>query len=193
MRILCVSRLLERKGVQDLMAAIRLTKDPVQAHVVGIGPYEPELEKIAAPMGERIRLLGWLDNASSQLRDLYETSEIFVFPSSVENFPVVLLEAMAAGLAIVAADIPSCREVLGDAAVFVPVADCAALARAIDRVAADELWRQQLQRAARRRLEENFGWPAIAHRYLEIYAATRAGHYSGTINQKTAEASPEIT
>jgi glycosyltransferase involved in cell wall biosynthesis len=193
MRVLCVSRLLERKGVQNLMAAIRLTESSMQAHVVGIGPYEPELEKIATPMGDRIRLLGWLDNASSQLRDLYETSEIFVFPSSVENFPVVLLEAMAAGLAIVAADIPSCREVLGDAAVFVPVADCAALARAIDRVAADKQWRQQLQSAARRRLEENFSWPAIARRYFDIFAATRAGQYSGTMNPKSAEAAPEIT
>jgi glycosyltransferase involved in cell wall biosynthesis len=182
MRILCVSRLLERKGVQDLMAAISLIKCSLQAHVVGIGPYESELQKIATQMGERIRLLGWLDNGSSELRDLYETSEIFVFPSSVENFPVVLLEAMAAGLAIVAADIPSCREVLGDAAVFVPVGDCAALACAIDRVAADAVWRQQLQRAARRRLKENFGWPALAHRYLEIFEATRASHYSGTMN-----------
>jgi glycosyltransferase involved in cell wall biosynthesis len=174
MRILCVSRLLERKGVQDLIAALRLTKGSLQARVVGIGPYESQLEKSAAQLGERIRFLGWLDNGSSELRDLYETSEIFVFPSSVENFPVVLLEAMAAGLAIVAADIPSCREVLGDAAVFVPVADCAALAGAIDRVATDRVWRQQLQRAARRRLEENFSWPVIAHRYLEIFQATRA-------------------
>jgi glycosyltransferase involved in cell wall biosynthesis len=174
MRILCVSRLLERKGVQDLIAALRLTKCSLSAHIVGIGPYESQLEKSAAQLGERIRLLGWLDNGSSELRDQYETSEIFVFPSSVENFPVVLLEAMAAGLAIVATDIPSCREVLGDTAVFVPVADCAALAGAIDRVAADGVLRQHLRRAARRRLEENFGWPVVARRYLEIFEATRA-------------------
>jgi glycosyltransferase involved in cell wall biosynthesis len=176
MRILCVSRLLERKGVQDLIAALSLTKCSLQAQVVGIGPYESQLEKSAAQLGQRIRLLGWLDNGSSELRDLYETSEIFVFPSSVENFPVVLLEAMAAGLAIVAADIPSCREVLGDAAVFVPVGDCAALAGAIDRLAADKVWRQQLQLAARRRLEQNFGWPAIAHRYRQIFEATRSSY-----------------
>jgi glycosyltransferase involved in cell wall biosynthesis len=173
MRILAVSRLLERKGVQDLIAALTLTKCSLQAQVVGTGPYRSQLEKSAAQLGERIRFRGWLDNGSTELRDLYETSEIFVFPSRAENFPIVLLEAMAAGLAIVAVDIPSCREVLGDAAVLVPAADCAALAGAIDRLAADSVWRQQLQRAARRRLEENFGWPAIARRYLEIFEATR--------------------
>ena len=179
MRILCVSRLFERKGVQDLIGALRLTKCSLHAQVVGTGPYRSKLEKTGTPLGERFRLLGWLDNGSTELRDLYETSEIFVFPSRAENFPVVLLEAMAAGMAIVAADIPSCREVLGDAAVLVPAADCAALAGAIDRLAADSVWRRQLQRAARRRLAENFGWPAIGNRYLEIFEVTRATHSRG--------------
>ena len=45
---------------------------------------------------------GWLDNDSRELKDLFETSSIFVFPSHAENFPLVLLEAMAAGMAIAA-------------------------------------------------------------------------------------------
>jgi glycosyltransferase involved in cell wall biosynthesis len=178
MQILAVSRLFERKGIQDLIGALTLTTCGLPAQVVGTGPYRPQLEKSAAPLGARIRLLGWLDNGSAELRDLYETSELFVFPSRAENFPVVLLEAMAAGMAIIATDIPSCREVLADAAVLVPAADRAALAGAIDRLAADSAHRQYLQRSARRRLEENFSWPAISRQYLEIFerccAARRA-------------------
>jgi glycosyltransferase involved in cell wall biosynthesis len=176
LRILTVSRLFERKGVQDLIGALPLMKHSLSAQIVGTGPYQATLEALAAPLGARTVFRGWLDNGSAELRDLYETSEIFVLPSRTENFPVVLLEAMAAGLAIVAADIPSCREVLGDAAVFVPPADPAALAAALDGLAADPERRRQLQRAARCRLVENFDWVSVARRYADVFAAARASH-----------------
>ncbi len=173
-RLLTVSRLLERKGVQDVINALPLTTSGLALHLVGAGPYQKTLERLAAPQATRIRFHGWLDNGSPALRDLYETSGILVFPSHVENFPVVLLEAMAAGMAIIAADIPSCREVLGDAALLVPAGDPVALARAIDRLAADGDLRQQLQQSVRRRLEQNFTWPAIGSRYIEVFTAAIA-------------------
>ena len=164
LRLLTVSRLLERKGVQDLINALPLMRGAQSVHIVGSGPYQQQLEKLAAPLGERVRFLGWLDSGSAELQGLYETSEIFVFCSRSENFPVVLLEAMAAGLAIVASDIPSCREVLGEAAVFVRPGDLAALAAALDGLASDVERRSQLQHAARQRLDENFRWPITARR-----------------------------
>jgi glycosyltransferase involved in cell wall biosynthesis len=176
LRVLAVSRLLERKGVQDLIRALPLTNGKLRAEIVGSGPFQKRLENLATPLGQRIHFHGWLDNGSKQLRDLYERSAIFVFPSHVENFPVVLLEAMAAGMAIVAADIPSSREVLGEAALLVPVGDVAALARVIDRLATDTELRQGMQSAARRRLEQNFGWPSISRRYVEVFTEAQASH-----------------
>lgn len=170
-RVLTVSRLFERKGVQDLIAALPLTTTGLHAEVVGTGPYQGPLERLARPLGARLVFRGWLDNASAELRELYRSSRIFVFPSRVENFPVVLLEAMAAGMAIIATDIPSCREVLGDAALFVPAANAPALAAAIDRMSGDAALRMRLQRAARARVEEKFSWPIVSRRYLEIFEA----------------------
>jgi glycosyltransferase involved in cell wall biosynthesis len=176
LRMLTVSRLFERKGIQDLIGALPLMQHPLSAQIVGTGPYQSTLENLASPLGSRIRFRGWLDNDSVELRDLYECSEIFVFPSRAENFPVVLLEAMAAGLAIVATDIPSCREVLDDAAILVPAADPAALAAALDDLAADPERRRHLQGAARRRLVENFDWVSIARQYLNVFAGARGAH-----------------
>lgn len=50
---------------------------------------------------------------------MYETSKIFVFTSGAENFPIVLLEAMASGLAIITTEGAGCSEVVGDAALLV--------------------------------------------------------------------------
>ena len=172
-RLLAVSRLFHRKGVQDLLDALGSGGMTLQTVVVGTGPHEKPLRAQAQRLGiaARVEFTGWLDNDSSRLRDLYETSSLFVFTSHAENFPVVLLEAMAAGLAIIAADIPSTREVLGEAAVFYPVGDAVALRAALDALVCDPARREALGREANARLQQHFGWPAVAAQYVAVYRA----------------------
>jgi glycosyltransferase involved in cell wall biosynthesis len=112
---------------------------------------------------------GWLDNRSPELRGIYDSSGIFVLPSEAENFPIVLLEAMAAGLAIVTTAGTGCAEVVGDAGILVPVRDSRAIARALKRLVDDADLRQTLGAAARKRIEDNFTWRAVARRYVEEY------------------------
>jgi glycosyltransferase involved in cell wall biosynthesis len=126
-----------------------------------------------------VRFTGWLDNASPELRELYETSSVFVFPSEAENFPVVLLEAMAAGLAIVTSDATGCAEVVGDAAVLVPPRDAGAIKAALRRLFEDDARRCELGRAARARLEANYSWLAVAQRYVEVYERHAGARTSG--------------
>jgi hypothetical protein len=92
-----------------------------------------------------------------------------VLPSEAENFPIVLLEAMAAGLAIITTAGTGCAEVVGDAGLLVPVRDSRAIGRALKRLVEDGDLRQRLGVAARRRIEENFTWRAVARRYVEEY------------------------
>lgn len=168
-RVLVVSRIVPRKGVQHLIEAFLGIESDFELHVVGDGPYLPSLRAMAAGAPRPVTFWGWLDNDDPRLRELYETSAIFCLPSEVENFPVSLLEAMAAGLAVVTTADTGCADVVGDAALLVPPADVEALRAALARLMADPALREELGNAAVRRLNERFTWQAVAGMYLDLY------------------------
>jgi glycosyltransferase involved in cell wall biosynthesis len=169
-KVLVVTRMLERKGIQFLLSSLAESPIGHEVSVVGEGPYLPELRRQAAETDIQVKFWGWVENRSPQLRDLYESSTIFVFPSESENFPIVLLEAMAAGLAIITTEGTGCAEVMGDAALLVPPKNPQAITRALRRLVQEPELRRALGAAARRRIEENFTWSAVAGRYLDEYA-----------------------
>jgi glycosyltransferase involved in cell wall biosynthesis len=168
-RVLLVTRMLERKGVQYVLDALAETSVVAEVNIVGDGPYLPELRRRAVALRSPAKFWGWLDNRSPELRNIYESSGIFVLPSEAENFPIVLLEAMAAGLAIITTAGTGCAEVVGDAGLLVPVRDSRAIGRALTQLVEDGDLRRRLGVAARRRIEENFTWRAVAQRYVEEY------------------------
>ena len=168
-RILVVTRMLERKGVQFVLDALAESPVEPEVHIVGDGPFLPELRRKAEALRSPAKFWGWLDNRSPQLRELYESAGIFVFPSEAENFPIVLLEAMAAGLAIITTEGTGCAEVVGDAGLLVPVRDSKAISRALARLIENPELRRSLGAAARQRIEDNFTWAAVARRYVEEY------------------------
>ena len=168
-RILVATRMLERKGVQHLLAALARFPRPVGVDIVGDGPFLPELRRMARELGVDARFAGWLDGGSPELKELFETSGIFVFPSEAENFPNVLLEAMTAGMAIVTTAGTGCAEVVGDAAVLVPPRDPAAIREALPALLDNPALREILGTAARARVEKLFSRRAVAGRYAEIY------------------------
>ena len=168
-RVLVATRMLERKGVQHLLAALARFPRPVGVDIAGDGPFLPELRRMARELGVDARFAGWLDGGSPELKELFETSGIFVFPSEAENFPNVLLEAMTAGMAIVTTAGTGCAEVVGDAAVFVPPKDPAAIREALPALLDNPALREILGTAARVRVEKLFSRRAVAGRYAEIY------------------------
>jgi glycosyltransferase involved in cell wall biosynthesis len=177
-RVLMVTRMLERKGVQYVLEAVAESPIGAEVNIIGDGPYLPELRRRAEALRSPVNFWGWVDNRSPELRNIYESSGIFVLPSEAENFPIVLLEAMAAGLAIITTEGTGCAEVVGDAGMLVPVRDPRAIAGALKRLVDDPQLRQSLGAAARRRIEDNFTWGAVARRYVEEYqrhAARGAG------------------
>lgn len=168
-RILVVSKVLERKGIQYLVHAVAGADLDHEVHIVGDGPYLPELQRLIADTGAPVRLWGWLDNDSEELQHLFKTSSIFALPSESENFPIVLLEAMRAGLAIVTTRGTGCAEVVGDTAILVKPRNIESIRSALTRLTSDPELCRLLGNAARARIESKFSWTAVANRYLELY------------------------
>jgi glycosyltransferase involved in cell wall biosynthesis len=189
-KILVVTRMLERKGIQFLLASLAESPIGHEVNIVGEGPYLLELRRQAAETGLPVKFWGWQENRSPQLRELYESSTIFVFPSEAENFPIVLLEAMAAGLAIITTEGTGCAEVVGDAALLVPPKNPQAISRALRRLIQEPDLRRSLGAAARQRIEENFTWSAVAGRYLEEYARHISRPHDWTVSVPAAGGAP---
>ena len=169
-QILVVSRMFERKGVQYFLDALPGFNHGFEINIVGDGPYLENLKKQAAELNLNVNFLGFMDNKSESLKNLYETSSIFVFTSESENFPIVLLEAMTAGLAIITTDDTGCAEVVGDAALLVPSKNSSSIKNALIQLVGDYNLCRSLGDAARKRAEEHFSWKIIANKHLQVYS-----------------------
>jgi glycosyltransferase involved in cell wall biosynthesis len=170
-RILMVTRMLERKGLQYVLQAARDLDLDWTIEIVGDGPYLPVLREMAAGSRVPVNFWGWMENDDERLRELYETSSIFALPSESENFPVCLLEAMAARNAIITTKGTGCAEVVGDAAALVEPHDAPAIREALIDLTANTKRRDALACAARERLVTRFGWPSVARAYRELFGS----------------------
>jgi glycosyltransferase involved in cell wall biosynthesis len=173
-RILVVTRMLERKGVQDVLRALAGTDLGFDVDIVGTGPYLETLVQLADSLGVDAKFHGWLDNDSTELKDLFETSSIFVFPSHAENFPLVLLEAMAAGMAVITTNQTGCIEVVGEAALCVDAGDESAIRAALVELAGNDSLRARLGADARQRVEQHFSWQTVASKHLDVFESLLA-------------------
>ncbi len=119
----------------------------------------------------RIRPLGFVPD--HDLAVLYREAAAFLFASHYEGFGLPLVEALACGAIIVAADTSTVAEVVGDAGLLVPAADPAAMAAAISRVLADPSSRERRETAARARAAM-FSWDEAARQTLGIHLRVAA-------------------
>jgi glycosyltransferase involved in cell wall biosynthesis len=173
-----VSRMLRSKGVLDAVAAVRLLRARgVAIELVLAGPTDPDnrdsldeaaLSALTAEPG--VEWLGQVDD----VREVWRHAAIAVLPSTYgEGVPKALIEAAACARAIVATDMPGCREVVraGETGLLVPPNDIAGLADALAALAADPAGRQAMGRAGRALVERELGEEAIASQTLALYDA----------------------
>ena len=168
-RILILTRMFKRKGVQYFIKAIEGIDFDYEVHIVGDGPYLDDLKSLAVSLGVKIKFWGFLDNQSEKLKNLLEASKIFVFPSEAENFPIVLLEAMSTGMAIITTKGTGCEEVVSDTALLVKPKDANGLRDALLKLIHNPFLCEKLGKMARKRIIDNFSWEAVAKRYLKEY------------------------
>lgn len=167
-RVLVVARMFPRKGVQHFIEAVRSFGADWEFVIAGDGPYRAELEALARSVASRVRFVGFVD--CETLRALYESSRILVFPSLQENFPMVLLEAMDAGCAVITTDAEGCAEVVGDAGLVVARGQSQGIRTALERLMTDPALVDDLARRGQARAAA-LAWPIIVRRYREILEA----------------------
>jgi glycosyltransferase-like protein len=123
--------------------------------------------ELGVPVGEAVVVLGTVPE--DELPRWYHTADAFVFPSRKEGWGLALLEALAAGLATVATDIPVFREFLGEQdALLVPAGDAGALGDVMVRVVSDPELRSRLGRRGPR-VAGRFTWRRCAEQHAAIY------------------------
>src|SRR5215208_6471493 len=176
-RVLFVGRLAPQKGVSTLVEAAGLLKDPsAQVLLVGDGPERKALERDADRLGvgDRLHFVGFL--AHERLPAVLSYADLLVLPSLYEELGTVLLEAMWAGLPIVASRTGGIPDVIEDGVngMLVPPGEPEALARAIDRLLADRDLARQLSEGAQKRVKD-YNWEMLAERILAAYRGVTAG------------------
>lgn len=161
-------RLLINKGFQYLIQAVSEKDIGYEVHIAGDGPMRQELETLAKKSKTPIIFYGWLENKSGVYRDLLESSAIYVLASEKENASISLLEAMAAGCAVITTNATGCAETVGSAgALFTPNND-KELAQRIEELVLDPKKLQTLQHEARERIQVAFDWDLVISKYRTL-------------------------
>jgi glycosyltransferase involved in cell wall biosynthesis len=174
--ILSVGRLAEPKDFVTLARALaRLEPRRFRAQIVGDGPDRERLEAEVTRLGlaGTVQLLGERHDVST----LSAQADVFVLSSRSEGLPLAVIEAMAAGLPIVASAVGGISELVGPAGLTVPAGDPAALAVSLGRLVDDAQLRRAYGAAARQRALAMFDLPRFHRAYLDLYATEleRAG------------------
>jgi glycosyltransferase involved in cell wall biosynthesis len=171
-----IGQLIERKRVDTLVDAFAsLRVDARRLFIVGDGDQRARLEARAAErgVGDRVHFTGFRDDRLELLRGF----DALVLPSTLEGIPRCLMEAMAAGIPVVATDIPGTRDLVvdGQSGLLFPIGDTGRLAAALETVHGDAGLRSRLVTAGTTRVHTHFSARAMATRYAGLFAALNSG------------------
>ncbi len=166
--LVAVGNLYPVKDHATLLRALALLPE-ARVAIAGRGDEEPNLRSLAAELGiePRVHLLG----LRSDVDRLLCAADIFVQPSRSEGLPLAVLEAMAAGLPVVATRVGGMGEAVvdGETGILVEPAQPEALARALQTLVADRDRREQMGIAAGQRARAEFSVESMARRYVSVY------------------------
>lgn len=161
LKLLFVGNLSNRKGVSELLQAMALphvASLPLSLTLAGGGDvagYQAQAQRLGL-RSDRVRFAGWSDQAA--VARYMAESDMLVLPSYDEGLPLVILEALANGVAVVCTPVGEIPSVLndGETALLVPPGDVAALGEALRKLAVDPELRERLERSGRALYAQHF-------------------------------------
>ncbi|MEK0451206.1 MAG: glycogen synthase [Verrucomicrobiota bacterium] len=189
--VLFVGRITRQKGIIHLVRAITHMAPGFQVVLCAGAPDTPEIAAemkaaVAVAQGQRPGVI-WLEQMVSNPEkiELYSNAAVFCCPSIYEPFGIINLEAMACETAVVASSVGGMKEVIvhGETGYLVPLEQMSEspfeatkpeafardLAARVNELMSDSALRERMGKAGRKRVEEHFGWDAIARRTVSLY------------------------
>ncbi len=194
--VLYTGRLVERKGIRDLLAAIPavLEQVPNARFVLAGGPAgcsaadlpRQWLPPACLPYADCIHFTGWL--TTQEVDEWYRRADIQVIPSRYEPFGMVVLEGMLHGLPIIAADVGGPAAILEDerTGLLIPPFHPEALAGALLRLLKESELRRRLGSEAAEEVRRSWLWSRIAEKMRAVYLETVPGPPSRRVHEETA-------
>jgi glycosyltransferase involved in cell wall biosynthesis len=165
-------RLIALKGIEYLLraaAALQAEFPGLRVEIAGAGPQREKLEETAAQLGlaRRVDFLGWVDDIQSVL----PRWDIFVMPSLEEGFPIAALDAMAAGLPVIASSVGGIPELVVDGGTgwLVPPADVKALVHQLRSLLLNPEQRLSMGAAARTNVRNHFSLAQMTENFSRLY------------------------
>lgn len=169
-RLVMIARFQEQKDHSTLLRALgELVEEDWTLDLIGEGPLMPETRELAIKLGmaSRIRFLG----ERLDVPRLLSAAQIYLLISNWEGFPRSILEAMRAGLPVIASDVGGCREAVveGKTGYLVPRGSVEVLAGRLKTLLTSAELRVQMGKAGRERFERHFIFESMAQRTLQVY------------------------
>jgi glycosyltransferase involved in cell wall biosynthesis len=174
-KLISVARLVERKGIQDVLRALAELNDPeISLLIVGTGNFENRLRKLCdqLSLNETVYFYGFCP--PRRLSDLMGGSDGFILPSRAEAFGNVFAEAMACGLPVIGSDVGGIPDLIGPAnGILVQPGDIEMIKRAIIKLKASAALRASMGAANRKKIMADYTWESVCKRYVSIYEDIR--------------------
>ncbi len=165
--VLFVGRLVAQKNLPLLLEAAKQLGNKIQIDIVGKGELENDLKGLIIKYGlNNVRLHG--PKFGKDLRAYYQKADLFILPSYKEGLSLALLEAMAAGLPVVAVSSEGMQNILGNGGILVKKPTANNLASALQKLVSDTQLRRQLSRNAKK-IAEKYNWQTTTNHISQVY------------------------
>jgi len=166
--IVAVGRLISLKGFDTLLDAVSSEDIGYEIHLLGDGPLKKIFKEKSKESKTKVIVHGWVDNSSKEFKDILEQASVFCLPSERENASIALLEAMAAGCAIITVDNPGAMETVGDVGEYFKYGDKIALLELLIQITENEEKMKKMQLGAKKRIMTEFAIEKTVGEYLKV-------------------------
>lgn len=174
--LITTSRLVKKNAIDDCLRAVALLPKEVKFLIIGIGPDQKELESLSRRLGvsDRVKFLGYIPY--KDIPQYLHISDIFIRPSLSEGFGNSFIEAMAAGLPVVATPVggivdfifdPDKNTNMSPTGIFVNTKDPESIASGVNRLIEDKDLREKIIKNARDLVKEKYEWDLVAKEMRE--------------------------
>lgn len=173
--LITVSRLVPKNAVEDIIHALAMLPQNIKLLILGEGPLRQELRSLAYSLRveERIRFLGFVEQ--NDIPKYFSISDVFIRPSLSEGMGIAFIEAMAAGLPVIATPVGGIPDFLLDkvTGLFCEVKNPRSIAEKVELILEAKLLREMIVASASKMVEERFEWSVVVEAIKKrVFAVT---------------------